>query len=305
MARAPRKTGRRSVDAPLRGFISYSHDDVAMMLRFRNHLASVQNAFDFTFWSDVSIQAGSHWNDTILDAINQSDVFVLLISPSTIDSRYINEKEYPAIVARAQAVKGLICPVVLSPCDWQPAVGKLEPAPKEGRRLLPVSRWTDLEQGYDTARQALHAAIRSHFKREPRTVSPFDALTGYREEQPGPIYIIKNDRFELDPGGDQTDIDAAATNVARQLHEANRRKAASLLAMMPRLHNSPDAVWNGLAEAVDRLHQALDRPIEDIPDHIATVWDTSVAAASFLLIDKGLRDAQSQDPAPSNSHFGI
>jgi formylglycine-generating enzyme required for sulfatase activity len=298
MARAPRKTGRRPADAPLHGFISYSHDDVAMMRRFRAHLTSVEKAFEIPFWVDDSIQAGDHWDDSILAEINRANVFLLLISPSTIDSRYINEKEYPAIVARAQAVKGLICPVVLSPCDWQRVVGPLEPAPKLGQRLQPVSTWTNPEDGYDTARQAVHAAIRSHFKREPRNGTPFDALVGYREDQPGPVYVIKNDQFELDPGGGQTDIDAAATNVARQLHEANRRKAAALLAMMPRLHNSPDAVWTGLADAVDRLHQALDRPIEDIPDHIAAIWETSVSAASFLLIDKGLRDGQSQDPAP-------
>ena len=298
MARATRKTGRRPAEAPLRGFISYSHDDVAMLRRFRAHLASVETGFDIPFWADDSIQAGDHWDDSILAEINRANVFLLLISPSTTASRYIKEKEYPAIVARAQAVKGLICPVVLTPCDWQAAVGPLEPAPKHGRRLLPVSAWTDPEQGYDTARQALHAAIRSHFKREPSNDSPFDALIGYREEQPGPIYVIKNNQFDLDPGGDHTDHDAAATNVARQLHEANRRKITALLAMMPRLHNNTDVVWNGLPEAVERLHQALDRPIEDIPDHIATVWGASVEAASFLLIDKGLRDSQSRDPDP-------
>ena len=298
MARAPRKTGRRPADAPLRGFISYSHDDVAMMRRFRDHLTSVEKAFEIPFWADESIQAGDHWDDSILAEINRANVFLLLVSPSTIASRYINEKEFPAIAARAQAVKGLICPIVLSPCDAEAAIGPLEPAPKQGRRLLPVSAWTDPEQGYDTARQAVHAAIRAHFKREPRNAGPFDALIGYREEQPGPIYVIKDNQFDLDPGGDRTDTDAAATNVARQLHAANRRKAAELLAMMPRLHNNTDAVWKGLAEAVDRLHQALDRPIEEIPDHIAAVWEASVAAASFLLIDKGLRDTQSRDPAP-------
>ena len=81
----------------MRGFISYAHDDVGFLDRFRVHLTAVEQAFGVTFWSDDSLRAGHHWNDTIRDAINQADVFLLLVSPSTIASRYINEKEFPAI----------------------------------------------------------------------------------------------------------------------------------------------------------------------------------------------------------------
>ena len=59
--------------------------------RFRMHLKALEYAFGLTFWSDDSIQAGDHWDDSILAEINRANVFLLLVSPSTIASRYINE----------------------------------------------------------------------------------------------------------------------------------------------------------------------------------------------------------------------
>jgi len=71
-------------------------------------------------------------NQHIAAAIEQAQVFLLLISPSTIAGGYINDREYPAIDGRRRTANALGCPIILMPCAYQ-------------------------------------AAIRDHFKRKPQT----------------------------------------------------------------------------------------------------------------------------------------
>ena len=282
----------------MRGFISYAHDDVAFLERFRVHLKAVEEAFGVTFWSDESLRAGHHWNDTIRDEINQADVFVLLVSPSWIASPFIRDEERPAINARCAAIKGLIVPVVLMPCDWEHVVGSLQIAPIEGRRPLPVTKWDYLDHGFDAARVQIHAAIRDHFHVTDARNPDTDVLVGLPPEHPGPVVIERDDRLDLDLSGDAADIAATKNAITRQLHAPNRQKALDLVEMLVKAGNHLDPSWDRFVVAAKDLCAALDRPIEDIPAHLGTVWEASVRVASFLLRDKLLREAGSTDPAP-------
>jgi len=278
----------------MRGFISYAHDDHAMLDRFRVHLAALEEAFGLTFWSDESLRAGHHWNDTILDQINQSDVFLLLLSPSFIASPFIRDQERPAIERRRAAVKGLIMPVVLMPCDWERSIGVMQAAPMAARRLLPVSLWDRDDHGFDAARVQLHAAIRDHFGVTDRRNPDTDAVVGYQD----PLVTERDDRLDVELEGDAADIAAARHPITRQLHAPNLSKARDLVEMLDRAGNSLDPSWNRFVRAARDLLAALDRPAEEIPAHLGSVWEASVRFASFLLRDKELRVAASRDPEP-------
>ena len=86
----------------MKGFISYAHDDIEMFEQFRIHLSAIERAFDISFWADESIQAGHQWNATIQHAINEADLFILLMSPAFLCSDYIIGQEIPEIGARAR-----------------------------------------------------------------------------------------------------------------------------------------------------------------------------------------------------------
>ncbi len=210
------------------GFISYAHDDHAMLERFRVHLVALEEAFGLTFWSDGSLRAGHHWNDTILDQINQAEVFLLLVSPSFIASKFIREREIPAIEQRCKAVNGLILPVVLLPSAWEGVVGTRQAAPTVRSRLLPVSQWDRDDHAYDAARIQLHAAIRDHFHRTDPRNPDTDALVGYTD----PLVTERNDQLDVEREGDAADLAAARHPITRQLHAANLAKAQDLVAML-------------------------------------------------------------------------
>lgn len=282
----------------MRGFISYAHHDVALLRQFRMHLKALEHAFGLTFWSDDSIQAGDHWNDTIGHAIEQAEVFLLLVSPAWIASDFIRNHERPAIARRCAAAKGRVISVILKNCDWEPEIGTLQATPMEDGRLKPVSRWPDPDDGFDAARVAIHAAVRDHFKVRDQRYPDTDPVVAAPSDPSGPTVSERNDKLDIQTSGTVEDIAATLDPTTRQLHEPNRQKARELIEMLNKAGNSLDPCWDRFVQAARQLVDRIDRPLEEIPAQIIAVWEVSVRFASFLVQDKDLRVAQSTDPAP-------
>ena len=282
----------------MRGFISYAHDDVALLRKFRLHLKALDHAFRLTFWSDDSIHAGDHWNDTIREAIEQADVFLLLVSPAWIASDFIRNHERPAITRRCAAAKCRVISVILKNCDWEPELGLAQATPMEGGRLKPVSQWTDPDDGFDAARVAIHAAVRDHFGVRDQRYPDTDPVVAAPSDPSGPIVFERNEKLDIQTSGTLEDIAATLDPTTRQLHEPNRQKARELIEMLNKADNSLDPYWDRLVQAARHLVDRIDRPLEEIPVQIIAVWEVSVRFASFLVQDKDLRVAQSRDPEP-------
>ncbi len=151
-------------DDGLRAFISYAHDDLRMLERLLVHLDNLTRAFGITFWHDHSIEAGSHFDSTIEAAINDAHLFLVLVSPASLASAFIRNRELPAIERRANAVNGMVVPIVLAPCPWQDLVGSLQALPIHGRRLRPITEWRRQDDGHATAVAQLHRDVAAHFQ---------------------------------------------------------------------------------------------------------------------------------------------
>src|SRR4051794_9024510 len=125
----------------MNGFVSYCHDDYRLFCEAQKHLAAIERAFSFSFWTDTRINVGYHWSSVVEDAINRANVFVLLISPSFIKSDYINDKEIPAIQARCARTSALVLPTVLQRCAWAMVAGALQVTPTVKGKVKPIVDW--------------------------------------------------------------------------------------------------------------------------------------------------------------------
>ena len=87
---------------PLEIFVSYSHHDSGWRERlFDEYLRTTFG--DCRVWTDAQIRAGEHWNDEIESRLNSSCVAVLLVSERFLKSKFIMEREFPTIMARARS----------------------------------------------------------------------------------------------------------------------------------------------------------------------------------------------------------
>jgi len=91
-------------------FISYSRRDQEFVTR----LASELNAQVAGVWFDQStIQAGQKWHNEIMDGIRECKAFILVLSPDSMESRYVQEE-----VNKALELGKTIFPVIYRPAKW-------------------------------------------------------------------------------------------------------------------------------------------------------------------------------------------
>ena len=90
-------------------FISYSRKDLAFVERLAKDLQSA----GLGVWYDLSgLDGGARWGQEIQSAIQRSQIFVVVLSPNSIDSEWV-EKEF----MYANSLKRKIIPLLYQPCE--------------------------------------------------------------------------------------------------------------------------------------------------------------------------------------------
>ena len=153
----------------MKGFVSYSHADFSLYKQFSSHLEAIRHQCNVELWTDHDIFAGTRWEPRIDSEISASEIFILLISPEFIASKYVFDVEIPAIKARRQA-GSLVLPVVLRRCCWPLVAAALQAIPLVNGRVHPITDWHRRDHGFDHAREQITLAIVRHFGITPNRV---------------------------------------------------------------------------------------------------------------------------------------
>lgn len=175
----------------MHAFISYSHADERYLDRLHKHMAMLKRDGLLDAWSDHRILPGSVLGQAIDKQLAASGLFIALVSPDYLDSRYCYETEFQQALALAEADKIRIVPVIVEPCDWKasPFSGLLA-LPKDGKAIAdwtnPNNAYLDVVQGLrrvieDDAAQSAAAATRpalasSGATRRLKVRQEFDAI---------------------------------------------------------------------------------------------------------------------------------
>ncbi len=90
-------------------FVSYSSKDRPFALEFSQEL----ELLGANIWIDQnSIQLGQNWDNAIEDALETADTFLLLISPTAVDSQNVQDE-----VSIAKENNKKLIPVLIMPCE--------------------------------------------------------------------------------------------------------------------------------------------------------------------------------------------
>src|SRR5687768_3108768 len=124
---------------PLRLFISYSHKDAKLKDELLEHLEVVRRFEGVDVWTDDLIEPGADWREEIEKGLQHADVALLLVSPSFLASKFIQDNEVPDVLARQAAQGLLVIPVIMRDCAWQehPVIQRFHPLPRDGE---PITR---------------------------------------------------------------------------------------------------------------------------------------------------------------------
>jgi hypothetical protein len=111
-------------------FVSYAHADepqhpreheVPWLTWMKTHFGPLEQLGALEFFSDTDVLAGQDWEVRIGEALRNCDIFILLVSPNSLKSKYIRETEVQTILNRQQASGSnespLFLPIVIVALD--------------------------------------------------------------------------------------------------------------------------------------------------------------------------------------------
>jgi hypothetical protein len=159
---------------PRQCFISYSHRDHAGFERLLVHLTAVSHLYDFKLWHDRRIKPGYYWSDTVKSEIEQSDIFIPLITNAFFASDYIWYYELPAMRARHENDNALLVPVLYRESCWRSSfLNYIALVPKNVRDdLVPVFKWRDREEALAVAANQIASSIEDWYGIKPALPAP-------------------------------------------------------------------------------------------------------------------------------------
>lgn len=136
---------RRSNDK-VKVFFSYSHKDEAMRDELEAHFATLKSLGLIEAWYDRDIESGREFDSEIQEALSQSHLILLLVSPDFLSSTYCMSIEMKAAIERHRAGTARIIPIILRPCDWRDGIlNKIVALPKDGKA---ITTWSNRDEAY-------------------------------------------------------------------------------------------------------------------------------------------------------------
>lgn len=155
----------------VKAFISYSHEDSELLEKLIVHLAALKRESLIDTWTDKEIHAGGVIDDHVDAAMEEAQLFLLLVSASFIHSDYCYAKEFTRAQERHAAGEATIVPIIVRECDWKiPALRKFKALPKDGKAIISRHWHTPDEAFADVAsglRKLLEAKKRPPSKKTP------------------------------------------------------------------------------------------------------------------------------------------
>jgi hypothetical protein len=138
-------------------FISYSRKDMAIVRQLANDLEKA----DFDVWWDISeLKGGDAWMRTIQAALKTSKYCVVVLSPNSVESGWV-EKEYSYAISRGTK----IIPIISKTCEVPLALGNIHHIDFRGNR-------------YDSGLRELLIALQV----SPDTIVPDTAQRSFKEK---------------------------------------------------------------------------------------------------------------------------
>src|SRR4051812_11017609 len=90
---------------PLKIFCSYSHKDEEYLDELKTSLAGLRRQELIQEWHDREILPGKEWEEDIDENLKTSEIILLLVTPTFMNSDYVYEKEMRRALERHQQAK--------------------------------------------------------------------------------------------------------------------------------------------------------------------------------------------------------
>jgi CheY-like chemotaxis protein len=149
---------------PVSLFYSYAHEDEPLRDELSGHLKILERRGLLASWHDREIRAGEDWHSRIDQALQMSDIVLLLVSTDFINSDYIFGNELKVAMQRHEAGMTTVVPIIVravnieaEDADAFPFL-KLQGLPTD---LRPVTSWPNRDEAWTNVAKGLRATVKA------------------------------------------------------------------------------------------------------------------------------------------------
>ena len=171
----------------LKGFISYSHDDVKEVVELKSKLEDFVIKQQLELWYDREIDVGTKWKPEIEAQLDESDIVVFCITSSFLKSKSCWDEFSKAIELKKKTFAEII-PIIVKNCEWEPEkeISDYQVTPDYGK---PLVSFESREEAYDQIKQVLtrkidivsrrkRLAFSEAYKNELQSMDPLLSVSG-------------------------------------------------------------------------------------------------------------------------------
>lgn len=146
---------------PLKIFIVYAREDADALKELRVQFIPVAKSENLVVWYDGEILPGQHWDREIKTQLQSADIILLFISKYFFASEYIQTTELKEALARHEAGKSVVVPVIVRPCVWQDAfdVSQFQALPTGAQPIFSTA-WRDHDEAMVTVVEGVKKVTR-------------------------------------------------------------------------------------------------------------------------------------------------
>jgi len=216
-------------------FVIYTLADKDIMHHLLRHSDPLNEAFDLSIWHDDPIIPGQPWKSYFESRIHHTDIFLLLVSDDFMNSQFIKQIEFKAVIDRHKENKSVVIPIIIDNCQWdidlklidyEFNLRELQVLPEEGK---PIEDWDSSDHVYNKVTAGIRMIITPFVenlnqeesnkkieKEEGNDISEKQVEISFTEEG-------ETDRIAEEPISSMEEIEDVAENRLWEEAEAKRR----------------------------------------------------------------------------------
>lgn len=178
----------------LKVFIAYSREDNADRERLEKHLSTLKRNAAISTWYDGKIEAGKDWEREIKDALNLSDIILLLISPDFIDSDYCYDIEMNRALERHNTGDATVIPIIVRHCDWEDTpFSKIQLLPRNGQPLNSAA-WPNIDEAFAHVCKEIKSIVQNVFASRANTINEYNEKIAKLDQE---IEALKKNKMDM------------------------------------------------------------------------------------------------------------
>jgi len=158
---------------PINIFVIYAREDKEIKQGILSYLSPFVKPYNLVIWHDAHIEPGQEWKHSIDSRLNETDLFLLLVSIDFMNSHFIHQVEFKYAVERHRENKSIIIPVITRECPWNFVdfefddykfnLSELQVLPDDGK---PIVDWKTPDQAYNNIATGIRKVFSSISKNQ-------------------------------------------------------------------------------------------------------------------------------------------